>query len=198
MGALSRLMAIPMFLTAMRLTWVVFRQVGYEGLFILLLSIFSIIIAFIALNFSSNFIKKTSVVFSSVSILILIFFLPAENNNPKTLIEIGEEWSTERVSQLRFEKRNILLNFTADWCLTCKVNERLVLNSKEFISLVETGKIAYLVADWTKYDPEITAELEKYKRAGVPLYLYWSEGSDEVKILPAVLTKSILYDNLKL
>ena len=198
MGALSRLMAIPMFLTAMWLTWVVFRQVGYEGLFILLLSIFSIIIAFIALNFSSNFIKKTSVVFSSVSILILIFFLPAENNNPKTLIEIGEEWSTERVSQLRFEKRNILLNFTADWCLTCKVNERLVLNSKEFISLVETGKIAYLVADWTKYDPEITAELEKYKRAGVPLYLYWSEGSDEVKILPAVLTKSILYDNLKL
>ena len=78
------------------------------------------------------------------------------------------------------------------------MNERLVLNSKEFISLVETGKIAYLVADWTKYDPEITAELEKYKRAGVPLYLYWSEGSDEVKILPAVLTKSILYDNLKL
>ena len=198
MGALSRLMAVPMFLTAMWLTWVVFRQVGYEGLFILLLSIFSIIIAFIALNFSSNFIKKTSVVFSSVSILILIFFLPAENNNPKTLIEIGEEWSTERVSQLRFEKRNILLNFTADWCLTCKVNERLVLNSKEFISLVETGKIAYLVADWTKYDPEITAELEKYKRAGVPLYLYWSEGSDEVKILPAVLTKSILYGNLKL
>ena len=124
--------------------------------------------------------------------------MPAENNNPKTLIEIGEEWSTERVSQLRFEKRNILLNFTADWCLTCKVNERLVLNSKEFISLVETGKIAYLVADWTKYDPEITAELEKYKRAGVPLYVYWSEGSDEVKILPAVLTKSILYGNLKL
>ena len=144
MGTLSRLMAVPMFLTAMWLTWVVFRQVGYEGLFILLLSIFSIIIAFIALNFSSNFIKKTSVVFSSVSILILIFFLPAENNNPKTLIGIGEEWSTERVSQLRFEKRNILLNFTADWCLTCKVNESLVLNSKEFISLVETGKISYL------------------------------------------------------
>ena len=81
-----------------------------------------------------------------------------------------------KVNQLEIEKRNILLNFTADWCLTCKVNERLVLNSKEFISLIESDEIVYLVADWTKYDPKITEELEKYKRAGVPLYLYWSPG----------------------
>jgi len=134
----------------------------------------------------------------SISVLLLVFFIPSENQDSKSDINIGEKWSLERVNELRNEKRNILLNFTADWCLTCKVNERMVLSSKEFISMIENGEIAYLVADWTKYDPQITEELEKYKRAGVPLYLYWSQGSDEVKILPAVLTKSILYDHLKL
>ena len=157
-----------------------------------------LLVAFLILRLSSVIAKRSSVALISASILFLIFFIPAENKNTKSYIDIGEKWSTERVNQLRDEKRNILLNFTADWCLTCKVNERLVLNSKEFISLIESDEIVYLVADWTKYDPKITEELEKYKRAGVPLYLYWSEGSDEVKILPAVLTKSILYDHLKL
>ena len=187
-----------MFLTALWLAWVVFRQSGYEGLIILISSLMILLVAFLILRLSSVIAKRSSVALISASILFLIFFIPAENKNTKSYIDIGEKWSTERVNQLRDEKRNILLNFTADWCLTCKVNERLVLNSKEFISLIESDEIVYLVADWTKYDPKITEELEKYKRAGVPLYLYRSQGSDEVKILPAVLTKSILYDHLKL
>ena len=96
----------------------------------------------------------------SISILLLVFFIPSENQDSKSDINIGEKWSLERVNELRNEKRNILLNFTADWCLTCKVNERMVLSSKEFISMIENGEIAYLVADWTKYDPQITEELE--------------------------------------
>ena len=198
MGVVSRIMGIPMFLTALWLTWVVFRQSGYEGLIILISSLLILLVAFLVFRFSSTIAKRSSIALISASILFLIFFIPSENKNSKSYIDIGEKWSIERVNQLRDEKRNILLNFTADWCLTCKVNERLVLNSKEFISLIENDEIVYLVADWTKYDPKITEELEKYKRAGVPLYLYWSQGSDEVKILPAVLTKSILYDHLKL
>ena len=198
MGVVSRIMGIPMFLTAIWLAWVVFRQSGYEGLTILASSLLVMLIAFLILRFSSIIFKRGSLALVSISILLLVFFIPSENQDSKSDINIGEKWSLERVNELRNEKRNILLNFTADWCLTCKVNERMVLSSKEFISLIENGEIVYLVADWTKYDPQITEELEKYKRAGVPLYLYWSQGSDEVKILPAVLTKSILYDHLKL
>ena len=198
MGVVSRIMGIPMFLTAIWLAWVVFRQSGYEGLTILASSLLIMLIAFLILRFSSLIFKRGSLALVSISVLLLVFFIPSENQDSKSDINIGEKWSLERVNELRNEKRNILLNFTADWCLTCKVNERMVLSSKEFISMIENGKIAYLVADWTKYDPQITEELEKYKRAGVPLYLYWSQGSDEVKILPAVLTKSILYDHLKL
>ena len=112
-----------------------------------------LLVAFLILRLSSVIAKRSSVALISASILFLIFFIPAENKNTKSYIDIGEKWSTERVNQLRDEKRNILLNFTADWCLTCKVNERLVLNSKEFISLIESDEIVYLVADWTKYDP---------------------------------------------
>jgi thiol:disulfide interchange protein DsbD len=98
--------------------------------------------------------------------------------------------------ELRVQKKNILVNFTADWCLTCKVNERVIKNSEEFKKMVKNEDIHYLVGDWTTNNPEITEQLAYYKRAGVPLYLYWRAGSDEVKILPAILTKGILYDHL--
>ena len=65
-------------------------------------------------------------------------------------------------------------------------------NSKFFKETVSNGNIIYLVADWTNYDPKITEELEKYKRGGVPLYLYWKKDSKNPRILPAILSKQIL------
>ena len=187
-----------MFLTSLWLSWVVYRQTGLEGIIVLSFAALAILIAFIMLKASSSKTSRIGLPLIALSFLITIIFVPNQTTNNNQDINFGKRWSAEKVKQLREEEKRILLNFTADWCLTCKVNERLVFNSEDFVKLVETGEIEYLIADWTKYDPNITAELEKYKRAGVPLYLYWGEGLDEVKILPSVLTKSILYDHLKL
>jgi len=63
--------------------------------------------------------------------------------------------------------------------------------------LINDGDLIYLVADWTNYDPLITGELEKYKRGGVPLYLYWGAEEKTPRILPAILTNKIFYDGIK-
>ena len=96
-----------MFLTALWLAWVVFRQSGYEGLIILISSLMILLVAFLILRLSSVIAKRSSVALISASILFLIFFIPAENKNTRSYIDIGEKWSTERVNQLRDEKRNI-------------------------------------------------------------------------------------------
>ena len=106
-------------------------------------------------------------------------------------------WSNAKLDVYKQTDQNILVNFTADWCLTCKVNEAVVFKSKSFNELIDKGDLIYLVADWTNYDSLITKELEKYQRGGVPLYLYWKSGEKKPKILPAILTKKIFYDEIR-
>jgi len=75
---------------------------------------------------------------------------------------------------------------TADWCITCKVNEKMAFG-EEFKAALEKHDITYLVGDWTAYDPEISALLEKFGRAGVPLYAVFPRNGDPI-LLPQILT----------
>ena len=194
MVKVGQVMAIPMLLTAIWLAWVVQRQSGFIGLRDLLIALFLIIISLSIYKLSHlrSINKFLSFSAAILGIVYVIFSYDAERiSTPKELV-IGESWETAKVNQYRSEGKNVLVNFTADWCLTCKVNEAVVFNSKFFKETVSNGNIIYLVADWTNYDPKITEELEKYKRGGVPLYLYWKKDSKNPRILPAILSKQIL------
>ena len=193
MVKVGQVMAIPMLLTAIWLAWVVQRQSGFIGLRDLLIALFLIIISLSIYKLSHlrSINKFLSFSAAILGIVYVIFSYDAERiSTPKELV-IGESWETAKVNQYRSEGKNVLVNFTADWCLTCKVNEAVVFNSKFFKETVSNGNIIYLVADWTNYDPKITEELEKYKRGGVPLYLYWKKDSKNPRILPAILSKQI-------
>ena len=193
MVKVGQVMAIPMLLTAIWLAWVVQRQSGFIGLRDLLIALFLIIISLSIYKLSHlrSINKFLSFSAAILGIVYVIFSYDAERiSTPKELV-IGESWETAKVNQYRSEGKNVLVNFTADWCLTCKVNEAVVFNSKFFKESVSNGNIIYLVADWTNYDPKITEELEKYKRGGVPLYLYWKKDAKSPKILPAILSKQI-------
>ena len=76
----------------------------------------------------------------------------------------------------------MLVNVTADWCISCLSNERLVFSDPEIAQM----DVQFLKADWTEYDPDITAYLDRFNRAGVPLYVVYSQG--EVEVLPQILT----------
>ena len=100
-------------------------------------------------------------------------------------------FSTARVDSLRAAGRNVFVDFTAAWCLTCKANERLFLSDDRVRARFAAGNPVLLVGDFTARNPEIAAELRRFGRAGVPLYVYFP-AKGEPAVLPEVLSVETL------
>jgi thiol:disulfide interchange protein len=83
----------------------------------------------------------------------------------------------------------VFVNATAAWCITCLVNDQAALSNARVREAFDRRHVAYLVADWTRRDPQITALLAEHGRSGVPLYLYFAPGASEPKVLPQILTE---------
>jgi thiol:disulfide interchange protein len=103
----------------------------------------------------------------------------------------GEPFSETRLAQLQKEGRPVFLYFTADWCVTCKVNEAAAIDRAETKQAFTKAGIVTMVGDYTRRDPAITRFLAKQGRSGVPLYLYYPP-KGEVVVLPQILTVSNL------
>ena len=107
------------------------------------------------------------------------------------------EYNPQVVEKLVANGKPVLVNFTAKWCITCLANEKLAFSSNEFVDLVSNKNIQLFKADWTNENPEITKALAAYGRNSIPLYVYYDGKSTEYKILPQLLTTSILVNYLK-
>jgi thiol:disulfide interchange protein DsbD len=94
--------------------------------------------------------------------------------------------------------KNVFVDFTADWCITCKFNERTAINTPAVRALLAQKNIVPIKADWTNANPEITAALKKFGRVGVPFYvIYPAADAANPIVLPELLTESILVNALK-
>jgi thiol:disulfide interchange protein DsbD len=94
--------------------------------------------------------------------------------------------------------RNIFVDFTADWCITCKFNERTAIDTPAVRALLAEKRVVPMKADWTNANPEITAALKRFGRVGVPFYLLYPAGdAANPVILPELLTESLLLDALR-
>jgi len=109
----------------------------------------------------------------------------------------SQPWSEAAVQAALAEGRPVLVNFTADWCVTCKINEGAALSSARTAEAMRQTNALYLVGDWTRRDDAITAELQRHGRSGVPLYLLYTPGKSEPRILPQLLTEGTVVDALK-
>ncbi len=106
-----------------------------------------------------------------------------------------EAYSPARVAELRQAGRPVFIDFTAAWCLSCQVNERLALQSDAVKRAFTKANVALLRADWTLRDSVITRALATYGRSGVPLYvLYRASSSEPPELLPAVLTSGTVVE----
>ena len=106
-----------------------------------------------------------------------------------------EPYSDKRVSDLVASGRTVYVDFTAEWCITCQVNEARVFGSKEVRDRLRTNNIALIKADWTSSNPAITEALRRFGRNSVPLNVILAPNRKPV-ILPNVLTPSIVLEAL--
>ena len=108
---------------------------------------------------------------------------------------MGWKWTARRSSSIAAGKP-VFVDLTAAWCITCLVNERVALETAGTKQAFERTGTVKLKGDWTNKDPEISALLKEIGRAGVPVYLYWAPGAQAPKILPQILTESLVISEI--
>jgi thiol:disulfide interchange protein DsbD len=107
-----------------------------------------------------------------------------------------EAWSGAAVAKYQAEGRPVFVDFTAKWCLSCQVNERVALTQPGVMKAFADAHVALLTADWTQRDDVIAHELEKLGRSGVPVYALYAPGQASPQLLPEALTPGIVLDAL--
>jgi len=128
-----------------------------------------------------------------VAVLIAIAALAIPLTPQKTSAVVWQPYSDQALQLARATGKPVFIDFTAAWCLSCQVNEKLVLNSADVQKALQSGNVTLLKADWTNSDPAITAQLASVGRSGVPTNVIYPAGADSAAdVLPELLTKSIV------
>jgi thiol:disulfide interchange protein DsbD len=212
MERFKNLLAFPMYATALWLVWVFSRQTGAEALGLLFIA--GLLLAFGAWLIGSGQAERMAgrrsrlhLTAGVLALLLVGVALVAAARAPAAAPDAAASrpgagpasatWSTAAVEAALAEGRPVLVNFTADWCVTCKINERTSLSSAKVTAAMNRSDAVYLVGDWTRRDDAITAELQRHGRSGVPLYLLYSPGAPEPRILPQLLTEGVVIGALK-
>lgn len=193
----KEVLSFPMFAAGIWLVWVLSLQAGAGGVLIILSAMLAVAFGIWCFKRKSRLAKLVGIVAVFAAFVLPFSISTSVGNADSEVAELNAEaWSPARVAELRAEGRPIFVDFTAAWCVTCKVNEIRVLKTKRTQALFEETNTAFLVADWTNKNDEIAAELAKYGRAGVPLYLVYSNNSVSPTILPQILTYNDIRDAL--
>ncbi|HET6406599.1 MAG TPA: thioredoxin family protein, partial [Chthoniobacteraceae bacterium] len=109
---------------------------------------------------------------------------------------LWENFTPERVEMARKEGKPVFIDFTAEWCINCKTNEKLVLNTEPVAKAFKDKGVLTLKADWTDFDPEIGKWIKSYNRAGVPVYVLYRPGESQPVVFPELLTQGIVLGEL--
>ncbi len=201
MVILKEFLAFPMFASAIWLIWVLQSQEDGQFLAVTLAGVLFLGFGVWLIKYSSHMLARS---------LCLAFFafalaIPAQqlfqgnSSSPKRAVEKQgdiDAFSVARLEEL-IETGPVFVNFTASWCITCKVNEVTALRTQKVMNAFQSEGITYLEADWSNEDPDITEALESYGRAGVPLYLFFGKGSSDPTVLPQILTEDIVLSALQ-
>lgn len=208
MERFKQFLAFPMYGAAAWLVWVLSQQVNPEGLFRVMIGL--VLLALAAWAFGvvqaraalSRRVILSSVLFllalgAAVALIALPFKARAVDAQAgEAGAMLSEPYSTSRLAALRAEGKAIFVNLTAAWCVSCLYNERVALSSAAVADAFKATSTVYLVGDWTNQNPEISTLLRTHGREGVPLYLYYPRGGGEPKILPQILTQSLVIETL--
>ncbi len=188
----KNVLAFPMFAAAVWLAWVLAEQAGPGGV----LALLSLAAALAFALFVGRWGKVWLAVGGAVLVLTAAFSWRPLLGVETHAVLASEPWSPARVEALRAEGRPVFVNFTAAWCVTCKLNEATSLGNARVARAFGDANVAYLKADWTSRDETIATALAAHGRAGVPLYLYYPSGGGEPVVLPQILSEALILEML--
>ena len=204
MDTFKQAMAFPLYLAAVWLLWVLARQTDPNGLALVLTGM--VALAFALWLSGKRDAGPTLASLRHVGVaLSLLFALAAlasaarfETQAPAEGSAWWDPYSPERLEQLNGDpERAVLVNMTADWCVTCLVNERVALNTDAVRRALTDHDVVYLKGDWTRRDPVITDYLARFDRNGVPLYVLYPRDGSEPLVLPQILTPGLVVQALE-
>jgi len=219
MEVLRQAVAVPIFATVIWLAWVLTAAYGARVLAALLTSF--LLLAIVGWFLGCWPVKRWAtaveavIVLGVVALAVLVQQSAEKERKEAGVIvdpvesgQIGREdsnsaaasswqpWSAEAVSRYQAEGRPVFADFTASWCLSCQVNERVALNRPEVQQAFQSANVVLLRADWTRHDESITQALTALGRSGVPAYALYVPRETSPRLLPEVLTPGIVTDAL--
>ena len=209
MESMKQFMGFLLMATVLWLIWVLSLQTGADGVVILLAALLFVALGGWVFGRWGNIAKekptrRIAQVIALVAIAGGLFFsltsIKAKGPETAGVHRQGSiEWLTytpELVEGLKAEGRTVFLDFTAAWCLSCQVNEKVAFSSEEVQNEFARRGIATVRADWTTHDETITKALATFGRNSVPLYVLYAPGKDPV-LLPEIITPGIVLEALR-
>lgn len=196
MATMRRILSVPMFLTALALAWVLGRQAGVPGM---TLGLGAALLATLGLWWTGlRQHRGKDHAWVPAGLLLLAAIAAAAFVRPEAKVQTlalgAEPFSEARLAELTAQNKPVFAYFTADWCLTCKVNEKAVIETEAVEKAFADNHVTVLIGDWTNGDPALGRFIEKHNRAGVPLYLWYKPGVAEPQVLPQTFSQALLRD----
>ena len=199
MQTFRHILSVPMFLTALGLAWVLGREAGINGM---TLGLAAALALTLLLWIAGRRQLRGLAVGWPVGVLVLMVIVAGiatirPSPDPHAQIAAASDadttpFSETTLARLRQQGRPVFAYFTADWCLTCKVNEKAAIETDAVQKAFKANNVAVLVGDWTDGNPALGRFIEAHNRAGIPLYLYYAPGAAQPQVLPQLLTRSML------
>ena len=205
-------MSFMLMATVLWLLWVIGKQIGMEGViwtgaFLLGVALACWILGqWLNLNASAaNRRVVWGIALAVVALSYVVFMQPVLAQEQALNVAdqpAGEDlqwidFSPEEIERRVGAGQTVFIDFTAEWCWTCKVNERTVLSQDAVRAKFAEDDVALIKADWTNRNSEITRLLQAFGRSGVPLYVIFAGGHiDKPFVLPEIITAGLVLEKL--
>jgi len=196
MDILHQALAFPVYASVLWLVWVASREGG--SALLLAAGAGLLLIAFAA--WLGRLGGRVAPILAAVAVIALIPVLwsaqGARPDSTRSVAAMGQPFSTARLAALRAAGKPAFVDLTAAWCVTCLLNERVALDQADVQAGFRRAGVTYLVGDWTRGDPDITAYLRNNRRDGVPLYVFYPAGGGRPVTLPQILTPGLVLSTI--